>query len=58
MMEGGNLRQYLLSRGPTAAEAALPEAEAREIFTQIMSALSYAHANYVIHRDLKLENVL
>lgn len=58
MMEGGDLRSYLLSRGHTAAQSALSEAEARGVFSQIMSALSYAHVNKVIHRDLRLENIL
>jgi serine/threonine protein kinase len=57
-MEGGDLHKYLLSRGRTAAESALSEEEARGVFTQIMSALSYAHSQNVVHRDLKLENIL
>jgi serine/threonine protein kinase len=57
-MEGGDLHKHLLSRGQTAVEAALPEAEARAIFAQIMAALNYAHAHNVVHRDLKLRNIL
>jgi serine/threonine protein kinase len=58
LMEGGDLRDYLLTRGRTAAESALPEEEAREVFRQIMNGLDYAHAHQVVHRDLKLENIL
>ncbi|XP_056241398.1 NUAK family SNF1-like kinase 1 [Seriola aureovittata] len=36
----------------------LPEAEARSIFRQITSAVHYCHKNGVVHRDLKLENIL
>ncbi|KAI1892892.1 hypothetical protein AGOR_G00138200 [Albula goreensis] len=36
----------------------LPEAEARNIFRQITSAVHYCHKNGVVHRDLKLENIL
>ncbi|KAJ8394896.1 hypothetical protein AAFF_G00042510 [Aldrovandia affinis] len=36
----------------------LPEPEARDIFRQITSAVHYCHKNGVVHRDLKLENIL
>eukprot|EP00064_Thunnus_orientalis_P009431 superscaffoldBa00001197_g9455 len=36
----------------------LPETEARSIFRQITSAVHYCHKNGVVHRDLKLENIL
>ncbi len=36
----------------------LPEPEARQIFVQLMAGLEYMHNNGVIHRDVKLENVL
>jgi serine/threonine protein kinase len=58
LMDGGDLRDYLLSRGNTAADSALSEDEARGIFSQIMEGLGYAHAHNVFHRDLKLENIL
>jgi serine/threonine protein kinase len=58
LMAGGNLRDYLLSRGAVAALSALPETQARSLFSQIMSGLSYAHAHNIVHRDLKLENIL
>ncbi|XP_010874012.2 NUAK family SNF1-like kinase 1 [Esox lucius] len=36
----------------------LSETEARDIFRQITSAVHYCHKNGVVHRDLKLENIL
>jgi serine/threonine protein kinase len=58
LMEGGDLLSYLQSRERTAAQSALSEEEARGVFLQIMDGLSYAHAHNVIHRDLRLENIL
>nr|XP_020747361.1 NUAK family SNF1-like kinase 2 isoform X3 [Odocoileus virginianus texanus] len=36
----------------------LSEREARHFFRQIVSAVQYCHQNGVVHRDLKLENIL
>lgn len=36
----------------------LPEDEARSITRQLLEAVSYLHANEVVHRDIKLENIL
>ncbi|XP_067125386.1 LOW QUALITY PROTEIN: uncharacterized protein [Centruroides vittatus] len=49
---GGEMYDYLKSR------KSLPEAEARRIFRQIVSAVYYCHKNRICHRDLKLENIL
>jgi serine/threonine protein kinase len=36
----------------------MSEDEARRIFSQIVSAVSYCHTQGVVHRDLKAENLL
>ncbi|KAM9344226.1 NUAK family SNF1-like kinase 1 [Pholidichthys leucotaenia] len=48
----GELYDYIQERRQ------LPETEARSIFRQIASAVHYCHKNLVVHRDLKLENIL
>ncbi|KAL6483309.1 hypothetical protein MHYP_G00081810 [Metynnis hypsauchen] len=49
---GGELYEYIQKKGR------LTEEEARHFFSQITSAVLYCHKNGVVHRDLKLENVL
>lgn len=51
-LEGGELLEYVLDKGR------LDEAEARIFFKQIIDAISYIHQEKLIHRDLKLENLL
>jgi serine/threonine protein kinase len=36
----------------------LEESEARRLFAQIVEGVHYCHQNSVVHRDLKLENIL
>ena len=49
---GGQLLDYL------KANKTFPETIAREILLQITQAMLYCHSRGVVHRDLKLENVL
>ncbi|XP_028850554.1 NUAK family SNF1-like kinase 2 isoform X2 [Denticeps clupeoides] len=49
---GGELYDYVQQREE------LSETEARHFFRQIVSAVHYCHRNGVVHRDLKLENIL
>jgi len=52
-VEGQTLAQRL-----TAAGGPLPVEEARRILRDVASALAYAHAHGVIHRDIKPDNIL
>lgn len=51
-LQGGELLEHLQAKGK------LTEEEARNIFIQILNAISYCHKEKIIHRDLKLENIL
>lgn len=48
----GDLFDYTIARGHLA------EREARRIMRELVSAVAHCHAHMVVHRDLKLENVL
>ena len=52
LAEGGELLQYVSERGQ------LKEADARKILLQIVDAICCCHMQGIVHRDLKLENVL
>lgn len=49
---GGELKKYV------EAQSFLSEEETRHFFKQIVRAVHYIHSKKIIHRDLKLENIL
>lgn len=49
---GGDLYSYVMSR------SRLSELDAYALFIQVVNGVEYCHRNRVIHRDLKLENIL
>ena len=50
---GGSLLEKYLEHG-----SHMPEPEAAEVTKQMASALSFLHSNSIVHRDVKLENVV
>ncbi|XP_036137539.1 serine/threonine-protein kinase MARK2-like [Molossus molossus] len=49
---GGHLQDYITKSGH------IPEAEARTMFRQLVSAVHYCHQQGIVHRDIKPENIL
>ncbi|XP_045164782.2 NUAK family SNF1-like kinase 1 [Mercenaria mercenaria] len=49
--DGGELYDYINNKQ-------LTEKDARRVFRQIVSAIKHCHQNGIVHRDLKLENIL
>ena len=49
---GGEVLGYVMKKGQ------LSEPSARKILLQVVNSMIYCHTRGVVHRDLKLENVL
>lgn len=49
---GGELKGYLKKRGK------LDEDESIEIFYQLIDAVNYCHSKWIVHWDLKLNNIV
>lgn len=49
---GGDLLSYVRKRRK------LPEQQSKYIFKQIIQGVAYLHKNLIVHRDIKLENIL
>jgi len=52
LVEGLSLKELIQKQGP------LPVGEAARIGMEILSALAHAHANRIVHRDIKPHNIL
>ncbi|KAJ3341430.1 60S ribosomal protein L7 [Gonapodya sp. JEL0774] len=52
LIPGGNLRDHLQHRGP------LSERSAAGVMATLCNAVAFLHANGVVHRDLRMQNVL
>ncbi|XP_022816978.1 serine/threonine-protein kinase par-1-like [Spodoptera litura] len=53
---GGDLCAHVL--GARGAARGLPEGRARALAAQLVSAVRHMHARGVVHRDLKMENIM
>lgn len=52
LSSGGDLLSYVRKR------RTLKELEAKSVFKQIIEALKYCHDKRILHRDIKLDNIL
>ena len=53
LLQGGDLFDYLERRGHF-----VPEERAKVLFRQICEGIDYLHSLGIVHRDLKIENIM
>jgi len=53
-----DLKKFLDDYSPKSGCPGLPEKEAKLFLQQVLEGLAYCHANRVLHRDLKPQNIL
>lgn len=58
LMDRGNLFQMLELIGKKTGKNYLPETQAQDLARQIFQALVYLESQKIIHRDIKMENIL
>jgi len=51
-IKGGELMEHILEKGP------ISEKETHRLYNQILSAIDTCHTNQIVHRDIKLQNLL
>ncbi len=56
MEYGGNIQLSKYIKGKPGQQ--LKEPEAKIIFSQIVAGIAYGHSKNIVHRDIKLENLL
>jgi len=54
LVKGRSLHSYLHCK----QNRKLDEAECMKLFSQIAAGIDYCHKNYIVHRDIKMENIL
>ncbi|XP_053614704.1 serine/threonine-protein kinase MARK2-like [Plodia interpunctella] len=55
---GGDLCTHVLAQAARGSARGLPEARARSLAAQLVSAVRHMHSRGVVHRDLKMENIM
>lgn len=57
-IEGGYLQNWILNPENEMKSFAILEMESKKLFYKLMDALNLHHTNGIVHRDLKLENII
>lgn len=55
---GGDLFTKITKSSSTSSSSNYPETQARELIFNLLSAIKYCHHQNIVHRNLKLENIL